>query len=98
MGREEHCRQILLVCVGSAGFASTGFATLGLPQLTVVCAYWVCTAQAPGFSAGVLSKAGPAFHALPRSKLLRFRFSVLYGGTDSVRHAFCALPRSKQLR
>ena len=32
----------------------------------------------PGFSlssAGELSKAGPAFRALPRSKPLRFRFS-----------------------
>ena len=32
-------------------------------------------AQAPGYSAGVLSKAGPVFRALPRSKLLGFRFS-----------------------
>ena len=40
-----------------------------------VCAFPVYTAQAPGFSAGELSKAGPGLHALPRSKLLRFRFS-----------------------
>ena len=39
------------------------------------CSFLVCTAQAPGFSAGVLSKAGPAFRALPRCKLLRFGFS-----------------------
>ena len=39
--------------------------------------FWVYTAQAPGCSAGALSKAGPAFCALPRSKLLRFRFSGL---------------------
>ena len=49
--------------------------TQGLPQLTAVCASPVYTAQAPGGSAGVLSKAGPAFHALPRSELLRFRIS-----------------------
>ena len=40
-----------------------------------VCAFLVYTAQAPGCSAGELSKAGPGCHALPRSKLLRFRFS-----------------------
>ena len=33
---------------------------------------WVHTAQAPGFSARALSQVDPAFHALPRSKLLRF--------------------------
>ena len=38
-------------------------------------AFPVYTAQAPGCSAGVLSKAGPLFRALTRSKLLRFRFS-----------------------
>ena len=46
-----------------------------------------------------LSKADPAFHGLPRSKLLRFRFSgILQGHTQSVGHVFCALPRSEQLR
>ena len=39
------------------------------------CAFPVYTAQAPGCSAGELSKAGPGLRALPRSKLLRFRFS-----------------------
>ena len=39
------------------------------------CSFLVCTAQAPGFSAEELSKAAPGFRALPRSKLLRFRFS-----------------------
>ena len=39
------------------------------------CASLVYTAQAPGSSAGELSKAGPVLCALPRSKLLRFRFS-----------------------
>ena len=39
------------------------------------CAFLVYTASAPCCSAGVLSKEGPGFHALPRAKLLRFRFS-----------------------
>ena len=34
----------------------------------------VYTAQAPGCSAGELPKVGPGLRALPRSKLLRFRF------------------------
>ena len=66
MGREGHCKQILLACVGSACSVWT---TLGLPQLKVACASWVYTAQAPGCSAGHCPKQ---FHALPRSKLLRF--------------------------
>ena len=39
------------------------------------CAFPVYTAQAPGCSARELSKAGPGFCAISRSKLLRFRFS-----------------------
>ena len=46
--------------------------TLGLPQIKVAHASWVYTAQAPGYSAGELSKAGPAFPAFPRSKPLMF--------------------------
>ena len=50
-------------------------------------------------SAGILSKAGPAFYTLPRSKLLRFRFS----DTSQRRRLgwsciLCPLPRSKQFR
>ena len=72
MGRERHCKQISLVCVGSVRSVWT---TLGLTQLTVACASRGYTAQALGCSAGALSKVGSAFHVLPRSKLLRFRFS-----------------------
>ena len=39
-----------------------------------VCAFPVYTAQAPGCSAGEMSKAGPVLHAFPRFKLLRFGF------------------------
>ena len=51
-------------CLGHTGFAPAHG----------VCAFPVYTAQSPGCSAGELSKAGPGLHALPRSKLLRFRF------------------------
>ena len=64
VGREDHCQQILLACMGSAHSVWT---TLGLPQLTAPCAFWVYTAQAPVCSAKLLSKVGPAFCALPRS-------------------------------
>ena len=84
---------------GMCGECSPCLATLDLPQLMVACAFPVYTAQAPGCSAGELSKAGSGFLALPRSKLLRFRFSgILQGHTQSVGHVFCALPRSEQLR
>ena len=81
MWREEHCKEISLACVGSAHSEYTT-GTLGLSQLTVACAFWIYADQAPGFSAGELSKVGPAFLALPRSKPLRFGFL----GTDSVQH------------
>ena len=46
----------------------------------------------------VLSKMGPAFPTLPRSKLLRFRFLGTPQMPDLVAHVFCSLPRSQQLR
>ena len=41
----------------------------------VMCAFPVYTSQTLGCSDGELSEVGPGLHALPRSKLLRFRFS-----------------------
>ena len=46
----------------------------GFPPAHGVCAFLVYDAQAPGCSAGELSKAGPGFRARPRSMLLRFMF------------------------
>ena len=54
-----------LQCLGHTGFAPA----------QGVYAFPVYTAQALGCSAGELSKVGPGFCVLPRSKLLRFRFS-----------------------
>ena len=67
---EEGTLQISLACVGCACsvWTTLGFAAHG------VCAFPVYTAQASGCSAGELSKVGPGFCALPRSKPLRFRF------------------------
>ena len=63
-----------------------------------VCVFMVYTAQAPGHSAGELSKVGPGLCALPRSKSLRFRFLGLHKGTDWVGPEFCALLRPEKLR
>ena len=52
-------------CLGHTGFA----------PMHSVYSFLVYTAQAPGCSAGELSKVGPGFCALPSSKLLRFGFS-----------------------
>ena len=57
----QECSQ----CLSYTGFAPTHG----------VCAFPVYTAQALGCSARELSEAGPGLHAIPRSKLLRFRFS-----------------------
>ena len=67
-----------LQCMDNTGFAPAHS----------TCAFTVYTGQAPGFSAGDLSKVRPEFCDLPRSKLLRLRFS----GTESVEHEFCAFP------
>ena len=52
-------------CLSHTGFAPTHG----------TCAFLVYTAQAPGCSTAELSKEGPGLRALPRSKLLMFRFS-----------------------
>ena len=54
-----------LQCLGHTEFARTHG----------MCAFRVYTAQAPGCSAGELSKVGTGLPALPRSKPPRFRFS-----------------------
>ena len=94
-GREEHCKQISLVCVGSA---CSVWATLGLPPLTACvlspstllrllvalqgnCLKWALSCvYFPGLSHSCLGSR------------------VLHKGTDSVGRTFCALPRPEQLR
>ena len=60
---------------GICGECSQCLGHIGFAPVHCVCAFPVHTAQAPGCSAGELSKASPGLCALPRSKLLRFRFS-----------------------
>ena len=68
MGREGHCRQISLACVGSTHSVP---ATLGLPPLTV-CMLSLCTLLRLQV---VLQGVGPELRAVPRPKPLWFRFS-----------------------
>ena len=71
MGREEHCKQISLTCVGSA---RSVWATLDLPSSRRVC-FPSLHCSGSRLLCGELSEVGPGLHALPRSKLLRFSFS-----------------------
>ena len=74
------------LCCGEGGTLQTNFTGMcgecsqclshtGFAPAHSVCAFLVYTAQAPGCSAGKLSKVGPGLHALPRSMPLRFRLS-----------------------
>ena len=74
-----------LQCLGHTGFASAHG----------MCAFPVYTAQAPGCSAGELSKAGPGLPALPRSTLLRFRFSDI---AQRHRHSWACVLCPSQVR
>ena len=60
---------------GMCGECSRCFSHTGFAPTHSVCAFPVYTAQAPGCSAGELSKVGPGLCARPRSKPLRFRHS-----------------------
>ena len=46
----------------------------GFGPSVIVCAFWVYPTPVQGSSARELPKAGPALHALPKSKPLGFRF------------------------
>ena len=76
MGREEHCKQISLVSVGSVCSVS---ATLGLPPPPHTGSRHVCfpslRCSGSRLLCWELSDAGPGLRALPRSKPLRFRYS-----------------------
>ena len=85
MGREEHCKQISLECLVNA---HSVLATLELPPLTAC----VLSPSTLLRLQDAVQGAGPELCALPRPKLLRFRFWILHKGADSVGAAFCAFP------
>ena len=83
---EGCCKLILLACACSIS------STLGLPLLMMHTTQTLhCSTREP-------SEAGPRLHAPPQSKPLRLGTQEALRGTDLVRPAFCALPRSEQLR
>ena len=95
VGREEHCKQILLACVGSAHSVS---ATLSLPAL-MACVL----SQSTLLRLQVALQGNCLMWALGYMHFSGLRSSgsgsqVLHKGTDSVGHAFCAIPRSEELR
>ena len=91
VGREEHCKQITLACARSVS------ATLGLPSLTV---YTLAahTAQDLGCSAGNRLRPALGCMHLPGLSRSGSGTQVVLRGPESVGPAFCALPRSEQLR
>ena len=91
-----HCKQISLVCVGGSSQCMDHI-RLAPAHGSGVC-FPVYTARAPGCSAGVLSKANPAFMHFPGLNCSGSGSWALRMGTDSVGCAFRALPRSEQLR
>ena len=68
VGREEHCKQITLACARSV------LATLGLPLSRHVC-FPCLHCLGSRLLCRELSETNPGLYALPRSKLLRFRYS-----------------------
>ena len=95
MGREEHCKQISLVCVGSAHSVS---AALGLsPLMVCVLSRSKLLRLSVALQGNCLKRALGCMHfpGLCHSGLGSW---VLHKGADSVGPAFCALPRSEHLR
>ena len=95
VGREEHCKQISLVCVGSA---RSVWATLGLPLLTVCVLSRTTLLRLQVALLGNCRRR--ALGCMPVPDLCHSDSGswVLHKSTDSVGLAFHALPRSEQLR
>ena len=95
MGREEHCKEISLACVGSA---HSVWATLGLPLLMECVLSWSTVLRLQVVLQGnCLKWVLGCVHFLGLSHS-GSGFCILHKGTYSVGPAFCALPRSEQLR
>ena len=95
VGREEHCKQRSLACVGSA---HSVWATPGLPPLTACVLSWSTLLRLQVALQGYYLK-----WALGCAHFLGLSHSgsgsrVLHKGTDSVAPVFCAPPRFEQLR
>ena len=95
VGREEHCKQILLACVGSAHSVS---ATLGLPALMACVLSQSVLLMLQVALQGNCLKWALGFVHFPGLSHSGSGSWVLHRGADSVGPAFCALPMSEELR
>ena len=95
VGREEHCKQISLVCVGSA---HNVWATLGLPPLTACVLSQSALLRLQVALQGNCQKRALGCMHFPSLSHSGSGSWVLHKGTDSFEPEFCGLPRSKQLR
>ena len=95
VGREEHCKQISLVCVGSA---CSVWATLGLPALPACMLSLSILLRIQVALQGNCLKQTLGCVYFPGLSHSSSGSRVLNKGTDLVGHAFCALLRSEQLR
>ena len=89
MGREKHCKEISLMCVGSA---RSVWATLGLPLLTACVLSQSTLLRLQVALQGNCPKQALGCMHLPGLSHSGSGFRVLHKGTDSVGPAFCALP------
>ena len=95
VGREEHCKQISVACVGSARNVS---ATVGLPLLTACVLLQSTLLRLQVVLQGNCLKRALGCMHFPGLSRSGSGTQVLHKGADSVGPAFCALPRSKKLR
>ena len=72
--------------------------TLGLPQLTALVLSWSTLLRLQVALQGNCPKRALGFTHFPGLSCSGSGSQVFHKATDSVGHAFCALPRSKQLR
>ena len=95
VGREEHCKQISLACVGSVHSVWT---TLGFPPPTMcVLSRSILLRLQVALQGNYQRQALDCMH-FPGLSHSGSGSQVLHKGTDLVGPAFCALPRSEQLR
>ena len=94
-GREQHCKQISLACVGSA---RSVWATLGLPPLTTCALSWSTLLRLQVALPGNCLRQALGCTHFPDVRRSGSGSWVLHKSTDLVGPAFCALPRSEQLR
>ena len=80
------------------GRAHSVWTTLGLPQLTACVLSWSTLLRLQVALQGNCPKWALGFVYFPGLRCSGSGSQVLHKGTDSVGHAFCALPRCKQLR